>query len=119
MPAGGRPERSDHPLAKAVFSSVYRSRGQRGWRLMACILLIAKHTLRGLVFSWPLYLMTAIGFYTEPPLNWLLWTLGVPGIAISIHILSRGIREGYRTRVADRLLNRANLFQFLRNSRPD
>lgn len=86
---------------------------------MAWVLLISKHTLRGLVFSWPLYLMTAIGFYTEPPLNWLLWTLGVPGIAISVYILTRGIREDYRARVANRLLNRANLFQLLRSSRPD
>ena len=74
---------------------------------------------RGLVLSWSLYLMAAAGFYPEPPLNWLLWTLGVPGIAISMYILSRGIREDYRTRVADRLLNRVNLLQLLRSSRPD
>lgn len=114
MPGRGHPEQSDHPLAKAVFSSVYRSRGQRGWRLLAWVLLITKHTLRGLVFSWPLYLMTAIGFYTESPLNWLLWALGVPGMAISIYILTRGIREDFRARVAGRFLNRANLLSLLR-----
>ncbi len=119
MPGGGHRPRSDHPLAKAVFSSVYRSRGQRGWRLLAWVLLIAKHTLRGLIFSWPLYLMSVIGIYTEPPLNWLLWALGVPGVAISFYILAKGIREDYRTRVADRLLSHANLFQLLRSSHPD
>ncbi len=116
MTGGDRPGRSDHPLAKAVFSSVYRSRGQSGWRLLAWVLLITKHTLRGLVFSWPLYLMTVIGFYTESPLNWLLCALGVPGVAISIYILARGIREDYRTRVADRLLTRDSLIQLLRKS---
>lgn len=83
---------------------------------MAWALLTAKHTLRGLVFIWPLYLMTAIGFYTEPPLSWLLWMLGVPGIAISFYILAKGIREDYRMHVADRLLTRANLIQLLRSS---
>ena len=84
--------------------------------MMAWTLLIAKHTLRGLMFSWPLYLMSAIGFYTEPPLNWLLWMLGVPGIAISLYILAKGIREDYRARVADRLMTRASLIRLLRGS---
>ncbi len=119
MPGGRHSGRSDHPLARAVFTSVYRSREQRSLRLLTRVLLIAKHTLRGLVFSWPLYLMTAIGFYTEPPLNWLLWALGVPGVAISFYILAKGIREDYRMRVADRLFNRANLLQLLRSSRPN
>ncbi len=116
MPGGRHSGRSDHPLARAVFTSVYRSREQRSLRLLTRVLLIAKHTLRGLVFSWPLYLMTAIGFYTEPPLSWLLWMLGVPGIAISLYILAKGIREDYRTRVAGRLLIRADLIRLLRGS---
>ena len=45
-----------HPLRQAVFRSVYASREQRRRRLFAALLLTGKHTLRGLLFSWPLYL---------------------------------------------------------------
>ncbi|MEK7839732.1 MAG: hypothetical protein AAB252_01010 [Pseudomonadota bacterium] len=47
MPDGRHLGRSDHPLAKAVFASVYRSREQRSLRLLAQTSLVAKHTLLG------------------------------------------------------------------------
>jgi len=103
-----------HVLAQAVFHSVYSSREQRQRRQLAALLLTAKHTLRGLVFSWPLYLMVYAGFRTDAPVNWFLWALGVPGIGISVSILARGIREEYKNRVTGSLLARADLLRLLR-----
>ncbi|HEY5602509.1 MAG TPA: hypothetical protein VIM41_05325 [Gammaproteobacteria bacterium] len=103
-----------HELAQAVFNSVYSSREQRRRRRLAALLLTAKHTLRGLLFSWPLYLMVYAGFRTDAPVNWFLWALGMPGISISISILARGIREEYKNRITGSLLARADLLRLLR-----
>jgi len=108
------PAHPKHELAQAVFHSVYSSREQRRRRWLATLLLVTKHTLRGLLFSWPLYLLVVAGFYTDRPVNVLLWALGVPGIALSVAILARGIREEYRTRIADRLLKQGDLLRVLR-----
>lgn len=108
------PGTGKHPLRQAVFRSVYHSGEQRRRRALAALLLTAKHTLRGLLFSWPLYLMVVAGFYTNSPVNLLLWILGVPGIAISIAILARGIREEYRARIAGQLLKPGDLLRVLR-----
>lgn len=94
----GVPVHPKHELAQAVFNSVYSSREQRRRRQLAGLLLTTKHTLRGLLFSWPLYLMVYAGFRTDAPVSWFLWALGVPGIGISVSILARGIREEYKNR---------------------
>jgi hypothetical protein len=108
------PAHPKHELAQAVFRSVYTSREQRRRRLFAALLLTGKHTLRGLLFSWPLYLMVYAGFRTDMPVNLFLWALGIPGIGISIFILARGVREEYRARVTERILTRADLIKVLR-----
>jgi len=109
-----RPVKSKSVLAAAVFLSVYASREQRQRRFLAVFLLIIKHTLRGLLFSWPLYLLIYAGFRTDAPLSWFLWALGVPGVVVSVFILTRGIREEYRHRVQERLLSRLDLARLLR-----
>lgn len=80
------------------------------------LLLGTKHTLRGLLFSWPLYLMVYAGFLTDVPINIFLWALGIPGIAISFFILARGIREEYRARIVGQLLKPGDLLRVLRGS---
>jgi hypothetical protein len=109
-----RPAKPNHELVAAVFRSVYSSREQRHRRQLAALLLAAKHALRGLLFSWPLYLMVYAGFHADVPINVFLWALGIPGVAISFFILARGIREEYRNRVAERLISRADLMRMLR-----
>jgi len=74
------PAHPKHELAQAVFRSVYNSHGQRQRRWLAALLLAAKHTLRGLLFSWPLYLMALGGFYAPFPVNVILWAIAVPGM---------------------------------------
>jgi len=108
------PARPRHELAQAVFRSVYTSREQCQRRQLAAVLLTVKHTLRGLLFSWPLYLMVYAGFHADTPVNLFLWALGIPGIAISVSILARGIREEYKNRVTGALLARADLLRLLR-----
>ncbi|HOP15496.1 MAG: hypothetical protein KDI22_04880 [Gammaproteobacteria bacterium] len=59
-------------------------------------MLVLKHTLRGLLFSWPLYLLgVAALVLPEHGSAWLGLFL-LPGIAVSFAILRRGIREDYQ-----------------------
>lgn len=114
MTARRRPDDLNNELARAVFTSLYASRAQRRRRLAAGALLAAKHSVRGLLFSWPLYLMAAAGFVVPTPIGALLWALAVPGIGISLYILGRGIRADYRARVAGRVLAPGELADILR-----
>lgn len=104
----------DNELARAVFRALYGSRAQRLQRLAAGLMLATKHTLRGMLFSWPLYLMALAGLFAPPIVAVLLWLLAVPGIGISLFILGKGIRDDYRARVAGRVLAPGDLAQLLR-----
>lgn len=77
-------------------------------------MLLAKHSLRGLLFSWPVYVLAVAGFYSSGWLSVLLWSLAVPGIGLSLAILLRGVREEYKARVGGQLLTRADLARLLR-----
>lgn len=96
-------------LAAAVFQSVYTSREQRLRRFGAGTSLVVKHALRGMLFSWPLYLLLVAGLLTPwPDSAWML-AIALPGLAISLYILARGAREDYCRGVYGRLL-RGSLF---------
>lgn len=47
---------------RGVFLAVYNSRKQRHHRLAAGTALALKHALRGVLFSWPLYLLALAAF---------------------------------------------------------
>jgi len=96
-------------LAAAVFHSVYTSRTQRQRRLLAGLILTTKHTLRGLLFSWPLYLMALGGFYAPFPVDVLLWAIAVPGIGLSLAILIRGVHAAYSEHVTGKIQRRGDL----------
>lgn len=91
-------------LAQAVFDAAYGSRPQRNRRLLFGALLTLKHTLRGLVFSWPLYVLSAAGLVLPGQFAWLFLLLLIPAVAVSGYILNKGLREDYRTAVRGRLL---------------
>ena len=89
---------------RGVFQVVYDSRKQRWNRSFALLVLIIKHVLRGLMFSWPLYLL-ALAAYSIPGTSILLVLfLLLPAMYVSWVILSRGIREDYEKLVHGYLL---------------
>ncbi len=47
---------------RGVFLVVYNSRKQRYSRIVASVVLVMKHVLRGLLFSWPLYLLALAAY---------------------------------------------------------
>lgn len=114
MALARRWEEPDNELARAVFRSLYASRAQRGRRLAAGLLLAGKHILRGLLFSWPLYLMASAGFFAPAATGAFLWLLAVPGIGLSLYILGKGLRDDYRARVAGRVLAPGDVMRLLR-----
>jgi hypothetical protein len=60
-------------LVRAVYYALYRSLPQHCLRLTAGALLLLKHALRGALFSWPLYLLLAVGVLAPwPEAGWLL-----------------------------------------------
>jgi hypothetical protein len=106
-------EELDSELERAVFRALYRSREQRWRRIGAGLVLGLRHGARGVLFSWPLYLLAAAGFLAAEPVNILLWSLTVPGIGISLYILARGVREDYRLGVTGRILQPGDLARLL------
>ena len=89
---------------RGVFKVVYDSKKQRLNRVVALIILIMKHVLRGLLFSWPLYLL-ALAAYSIPESSILLvLILLLPAMYVSWVILSRGVKEDYETIVQGYLL---------------
>ncbi|MCK5395295.1 MAG: hypothetical protein KAJ32_04845 [Gammaproteobacteria bacterium] len=89
---------------RGVFQVVYDSRKQRWHRSFALMVLIVKHVSRGLLFSWPLYLL-ALAAYSIPDTSILLVLfLLLPAMYVSWAILSRGVREDYENLVHGYLL---------------
>lgn len=89
---------------RGVFKVVYDSQQQRRNRVFALLALIIKHVLRGLLFSWPLYLL-ALAAYSIPDTSiFLVLILLLPAMYVSWVILNRGVREDYENIVQGYLL---------------
>jgi Na+/proline symporter len=91
-------------FTRAVFEAVYNSRAQRSLRFFFSALLTLKHVLRGLLFSWPLYLLSAAGFALPGEYAGLLMLLIIPAVMVSGSILLLGLSEEYQERINGRLL---------------
>lgn len=89
---------------RGVFSVLYNSPKQRYGRAVAIILLTMKHVLRGLLFSWPLYLLALAAYALPDSSVWLVLLLLLPAMYVSWTILSRGIKEDYENLVEGYLL---------------
>ena len=100
-------------FTQAVFEAAYASRAQRNLRLVFGFLLVFKHTLRGLLFSWPLYLLSLAGLALPGEFAWAFVLLLIPALVVSGYILSKGLREDYRACVRDRLLTRKDVRRVL------
>lgn len=89
---------------RGVFKVVYDSQKQRWSRAAALLALIVKHVLRGILFSWPLYLL-ALAAYSIPETSiFLVLVLFLPAVYVSWTILNRGVREDYENMVQGYLL---------------
>ena len=93
---------------RAVFDAVYNSRVQRGLRVSFISLLVLKHSLRGLFFSWPLYLLSAAGIALPGQYAWLPLILLIPAVLVSGSILLQGLGEEYRHKVRGKILKMAD-----------
>ena len=101
-----RLEDSHSEFEQAVFCAAYGSALQRRRRKLAFFLLTLKHSARGLLFSWPVYvLVLAVAFGDSFYASAYLLLL-IPVLAISIYILVRGVRDDYRVKVQGLLLNK-------------
>ncbi len=80
---------------RGVFLVLYNSRRQRLHRVLARVILGIKHGLRGILFSWPLYLLPVAAWLLQARYLPLILLLLLPGIYISGTILRRGVHEDY------------------------
>jgi len=95
----------DSELEKAVFLASYKSKKQRLRRKIAAMLLSLKHGIRGLLFSWPLYLLPLSVMAMPEKFKYLFILFLLPGLYVSFIILRKGISEDYSNFVNNRLLN--------------
>lgn len=91
-------------FTRGVFDAVYRSRTQRGLRILFGGLLTLKHVMRGLAFSWPLYLLSVAGFVLPGEYAWMFLLLLIPAFIVSGTILLLGLSEEYQEKINGRLL---------------
>ena len=87
-----------------MFLVVYNSRKQRYSRVIASVVLVMKHVLRGLLFSWPLYLLALAAYSIPEGSVWVVLLLLLPAMYISWGILNRSIKEDYEYLVYGYLL---------------
>ncbi len=95
----------DSELEKAVFLASYYSKKQKIRRKLAAVILLFKHGLRGLLFSWPLYLLPFSVLAMPEQFKYLFILFLSPGLYVSFIILKKGILEDYSNFVAGHLLN--------------
>jgi hypothetical protein len=91
-------------LEQGIFFAAYASPLQRRRRALAVVLLGIKHTLRGLLFSWPAYVLGLAAFYSGQVHALAYLLLLIPALAVSLVILARGVRDDYRNQVNGVLL---------------
>lgn len=89
---------------RGVFMSAYASPQQKRRRALAVGVLILKHALRGLLFSWPAYVLGLAAYHSGAVHAVVYLLLLIPALGLSVVILVRGVRDDYRARVKGLLL---------------
>lgn len=98
---------------RGVFLVLYDSPKQKTHRIIAMTALLIKHALRGILFSWPLYIL-ALAAYAVPGVTKLLFILLlIPAMYLSWVILSRGVKEDYENLVDGFILRSGYLGRML------
>ena len=91
---------------RGVFLALYHSPRQRLHRFLALLILAFKHGLRGILFSWPLYLLPLAAWLLQARYLPLILLLLLPGVYVSGGILRRGVHDDY-ARLVDGCLLRS------------
>ena len=102
---------------RGVFLVLYDSRKQKMHRAIAAAALVIKHALRGVLFSWPLYLLTLAAYAIPGSSKVLFVLLLIPALYVSWIILSRGVKEDYDKLVAGYILKSGYLGRMLFHNR--
>jgi hypothetical protein len=89
---------------RGIFLAAYQSSQQRRRRVLAVMLLGLKHALRGLLFSWPAYVLGLAAYYSAAVHAVAYLLLLIPALGLSVVILMRGVRDDYREHVKGLLL---------------
>lgn len=104
----GAPRRLDDLVSefeRGIFLAAYQSSLQKRRRVLAVMLLGVKHALRGLLFSWPAYVLGVAAYYSAAVHAVAYLLLLIPALGLSVVILMRGVRDDYRERVNGLLLH--------------
>ncbi len=99
----------DNDFERGVFLASYNSVKQRRIRFFAGAVLGIKHGVRGILFSWPLYLLPLATLALPGKLKLLFIVLLIPGIYVSSIILNKGVKEDYQNLVNGRLIKLKHL----------
>lgn len=89
---------------RGVFMATYASPLQKRRRAFAVVVLIVKHVVRGLLFSWPAYVLALAAYHSGAVHAVVYLLLLVPALGVSMLILVRGVRDDYRVYVKGLLL---------------
>ena len=95
----------DSEIERAVFIAKYNSIQQKRRRNIAAIILSLKHAVRGVLFSWPLYLLPLSVLALPEKYKYLFIFFLLPGLYVSFIILKKGIYEDYASYVSGRILH--------------
>ena len=95
----------DNELEKAVYLARYNSARQRSLRLLATLLITAKHGLRGLLYVWPLTLLLFVDF----PGVWNALRLLLIALAVAawFRFVYGSVRDDYARFVAGALFEQS------------
>ena len=93
----------ENDLEKAVFLACYNSFKQRLLRILAVIVISAKHGVRGLLYVWPLTLLVFIRFGGY--WYWLKVFLILLAVAAWFRFIYRSVRDDYLRFVHGEILN--------------
>jgi len=113
MYASKRLSEIKNDFERGVFLAVYNSRKQKYHRSVAAVSLVLKHALRGILFSWPLYLLGLAAYAVPGSFMLVFILLLLPAVYVSWVILSRGVKEDYEKLVEGYILRSGYLGRML------
>jgi hypothetical protein len=113
-----KPEYFRSDFEQAVFEAAYESRQQRAWRRVALIVLGFKHGIRGLLFSWPAYVLALAIAHSGSFHAMAYLIMLVPAVFLSCYLLLKGVRDDYSVSVENVLLQKGFVRQLLWRSAP-